>query len=66
MTWTADYKQTAETVCTPNELTVLRLAAAGLSQRTIALHLRISRSAVQSRLENALRKIHAAQEKTNA
>jgi DNA-binding CsgD family transcriptional regulator len=45
---------------TPNELKVVELANRGLSQRTIALALGISRSAVQSRLENATRKINRA------
>ena len=45
---------------TPNERRALDLQERGLSQRTIALALGISRSAVQSRLENAARKINRA------
>jgi DNA-binding CsgD family transcriptional regulator len=45
---------------TPKECEVVQLTNRGLSQRTIALALGISRSAVQSRLENATRKIQRA------
>jgi DNA-binding CsgD family transcriptional regulator len=51
---------TAKTVCTPGELIVYQLTERGLSQRTISLHLNISRSTVRSRLENAYRKIRNA------
>jgi DNA-binding CsgD family transcriptional regulator len=50
----------AQTVCTPGELIVYQLTERGLSQRTISLHLNISRSTVRSRLENAYRKIRNA------
>ena len=45
---------------TDNERAVCQLSLQGLSQRTIALALGISRSAVQSRLENAARKLRKA------
>jgi RNA polymerase sigma factor (sigma-70 family) len=47
---------------TPNEQEALELAQRGLSQRTIALTLGISRSAVRARLENARRKLAHAKE----
>ena len=53
---------TAHKVCTPNELEAWTLANQGMSQRTIALALNISRSAVRARLENARRKISDAKE----
>lgn len=56
-------RETAQQVCTPNELRAWELRERGMSERSIALALNISRSAVQSRLENARRKIHAAQTK---
>lgn len=52
--------QLAATVCTPNELDAFTLHHRGLSERTIAVHLNLSRSAVRSRLENARRKISQA------
>lgn len=51
----------ARTVCTPKELDAYELVFRGFSERSIALKLRISRSSVRSRLENARRKVHAAQ-----
>ncbi len=57
---------TAASVCTPAELAAWTLADRGLSQRTIALELGISRSAVRARLEEARRKIIAAQRKDAA
>ena len=51
---------------TPAEQTTLDLSNRGMSQRAIALHLRISRSAVQSRLENAHRKIATAKKEQAA
>lgn len=56
----------AQQACTPNEYAAWNLWANGMSERSIALHLGISRSAVQSRLENAKRKIHAAKKETAA
>lgn len=56
-------REIAAQVLTPHELKTWNLADRGLSQRTIALHLRISRSTVRSRLENARRKIRDAKEK---
>lgn len=53
-------------VLTPKEHEVLTLTTKGLSQRTIALHLHLGRSAVQSRLENALRKLRDAREQEAA
>jgi DNA-binding NarL/FixJ family response regulator len=50
----------AQTHCTPAEQDVLRLEAAGLSERNIALALDISRRAVRDRLWNARRKIDIA------
>jgi DNA-binding CsgD family transcriptional regulator len=57
---------TAHKVCTPNELAAYQLHYRRYSERRIALALNISRSAVQSRLENARRKIHAANQETAA
>ncbi len=51
-------------VLTPAEHDAHQLAERGLSQRTIALHLGISRSAVRARLENARRKLHATRKDT--
>jgi len=45
---------------TSKEREVFALSARGLSQRSTALALGLSRSAVQSRLENASRKIARA------
>lgn len=56
----------ARTVCTERELHAYELHARGMSERSIALALHISRSAVQSRLENARRKIHAERRRTAA
>jgi DNA-binding CsgD family transcriptional regulator len=56
----------AATVCTPKELEVLQLAHRGMSERSIALALDISRSAVRSRLENAIRKITRARKEQAA
>lgn len=52
-------RELAPHVLTPNELEAWTLADRGMSQRTIALALHISRSTVRSRLENAARKIDA-------
>ncbi len=51
--------QLARRTLTPNEYDAYQLAAKGMSQRTIALAQGISRSAVQSRLDNAHRKLRA-------
>lgn len=56
----------ARAVCTPKELDAHELHARGMSERSIALALHISRSAVRSRLENARRKISAARRKDAA
>lgn len=57
----------ARRVCTPKEIAAYELHIRGMSERAIALHLRISRSAVQSRLENARRKItHALTDQETA
>lgn len=56
----------ARTVCTPKELDAYELRCRHMSERAIALTLGISRSAVQSRLENARRKISAARRKDAA
>lgn len=53
-------RELAPTILTPAELEAWTLNDRGLSERTIALHLDISRSAVRSRLENARRKLHRA------
>jgi DNA-binding NarL/FixJ family response regulator len=45
---------------TTKEHAVIELYIRGLSQRTIALALDISRSSVQSRLETAIRKLRIA------
>ncbi len=47
----------AQTILTPNEYDTYQLAIKGMSQRTIALAQGISRSSVQSRLDNAHRKL---------
>jgi DNA-binding CsgD family transcriptional regulator len=63
MTWPAtnqDQQLLANADLTFKEHEVVQLTNRGLSQRTIALALGISRSAVQSRLENATRKIQRA------
>lgn len=63
MSWpttTADKQLLANAHLTEKELEVLTLHHRGLSQRTIALALNISRSAVQSRLETATRRINRA------
>lgn len=57
---------TARTVCTDREYAAYELHYRRYSERRIALALNISRSAVQSRLENAKRKILAAQKETAA
>lgn len=59
-------RQLAVTILTPSELEAWTLHDRGLSQRTIALALDISRSAVRARLENATRKISAARRKDAA
>lgn len=56
----------ARTVCTDKEYAAFDLAYRGMSERSIALALHISRSAVQSRLENARRKLHAAKKENAA
>lgn len=56
----------ARTVCTEKELQAYELAERGMSERTIALALDISRSAVRARLENAHRKIRLAKKETAA
>lgn len=53
----------AQQACTPTQYAAWDLADKGASQRTIALKLGISRSAVRARLEEARRKIQAAKEK---
>lgn len=58
--------ETAHKVCTPKELAAYELAYRHMSERNIALALHISRSAVQSRLENARRKISQAPRKDAA
>ena len=57
---------TAHKVCTPNELAAYIPATRGVSQRTIALNLGISRASVRDRLENARRKIALAHRKDAA
>lgn len=52
-------RQIAELVLTPAEWKTWQLHHRGLSQRSIAHALDISRSTVRSRLENAARKIDA-------
>lgn len=52
-------------ILTPREQAAWDLKQRGLSERSIAFALDISRSAVQSRLENARRKLARA-EKENA
>ena len=57
---------TAHKACTPDQLAAYTLAARGVSQRTIALTLGISRAAVRDRLENARRNIALHQRKDTA
>lgn len=52
----------APTILTPTQYAAWELADRGASQRTIALKLGISRSAVRARLEEARRKIRLAKE----
>lgn len=56
----------ARQVLTVREFEAFELAVRGMSTRSIALALGVSRSAVRSRLENAHRKIHAATRKETA
>ncbi len=51
---------------TDNERAVFSLYVRGVSQRTIALGLDLSRSAVQSRLETGRRRMYIAMRKENA
>lgn len=53
-------REIAEMVCTPKELEAFVLAYRGMSDRSIALALDLSRSTVKDRLERARRKIHRA------
>lgn len=53
-------RELATTVLTANELEAWTLSERGMSERTIALALDISRSSVRSRLENARRKLARA------
>ena len=46
-------RQIAEHVLTPRQLTAYRLAANGMSERDIALHLGVTRRAVRDRLQEA-------------
>ena len=57
-----DFWPTAEQVCTPKELEVLKYMAGGLGYRRIARKLGISPEAVRGRYERAERKIKAAKE----
>jgi DNA-binding CsgD family transcriptional regulator len=45
------------TQLTPKEHAAWTLAQKGMSERSIALHLGLSRSAIRARLENARRKL---------
>ena len=54
----------AAQVCTPAELEAWALEDRGLSQRAIAYHLGISRTAVRDRLNNAANKIARALNQT--
>jgi DNA-binding CsgD family transcriptional regulator len=49
--------QTANRVCTPQQLTALQLRTKGLSYRTIALHLGISQQRAHQLVDRALQKI---------
>jgi len=57
---TDTYWRIAADVCTDAELQALTLRARGLGTRRIALALRIARSSVRERLDNADRKITSA------
>lgn len=52
-------RRIAETTLTPRQLTAYKLDANGMSERQIAIHLRISRRAVRDRLAEADIKIHS-------
>jgi DNA-binding CsgD family transcriptional regulator len=58
------YARTANRVCTPRQLEILQAKQAGISTRTIAAHLGISRATVRSHLEAADHKIRKAKEPT--
>ena len=67
MTWDGlepDLRAAAETVCTQDELAVLRLYAHGLGYRAIAKTLDISRDTARNRLSAATRKIRRHLEQT--
>lgn len=53
-------RATAETALTPKQLEAWKLELAGHGTRRIAIHLRITRSSVQSRLDHAHHALHAA------
>lgn len=62
MTWnTLDpaIRQIAETVLTARQLTAYRMSINGASERTIAIHCKVSRRAIRDRLAEADIKIHA-------
>lgn len=62
MSWTSLHptiRQIAETTLTPKQLVAYRLHTNGMSERSIAIHLRISRRAVRDRLQEADVKILA-------
>lgn len=66
MSWqdlTAAERHLLETICTPKELDVLKLQAAGMSTRQIGRYLGLSRSTVQSRIYSARDRIARAKEK---
>lgn len=54
-----DVRQVAEHVLTDKQLVAYKLSANGMSERAIAIHLRISRRAVRDRLAEADVKIQA-------
>lgn len=56
--WQSDpLRPVAERVCTPRELEVVKLRCRGLSWRSVALVLGISRAAARDRWQRAARKI---------
>lgn len=62
MSWAdepAGFRTTAERVCTPKELDVLKLKSDGYGRRRGALMLDISETTYRERMRNALRKIEA-------
>ena len=57
---------TAHKVCTPNELKAFTLSSRGMSQRSIALAMNLSRARIRNLIDRATTKIERAQRKDAA